>query len=319
MKANRKGAGQSHGDLKLLSPQTIFFILSLAILSTLIWLLSLISSIVSNIYSKRAGEPANEGDTSNELQDNTKPQQGIATIANAIDAHRRSPQSQERDRSKREYITIAVLGATALFAFLAAVAAIYSAWIFSGQLSEMHQASVDTADLVKTARETEERQLRAYVGFTGDVLLRCRSCDVHVYRPFTPSAKHIADNTISFNLRNGGQTPAYNTSFEASFYYAPYGQGIPSGFTYPIINGAYPLFSGSLSTENPIASIGPRDTMPSEIPIHPSAIPEIISARQHDISLFFYGNIRYTDVFKKTVSRRSVSSICLTIPKTSNW
>jgi hypothetical protein len=31
---------------------------------------------------------------------------------------------------------------------------------------------------VYTARDTEERQLRAYVGFTGDVLLRCRSCDV---------------------------------------------------------------------------------------------------------------------------------------------
>jgi hypothetical protein len=120
-----------------------------------------------------------------------------------------------------------------------------------------------------------------------------------IYRPYTPSTKHIADNTISFNLRNGGQTPAYNVSLEASFYYANYGKGIPSGFTYPIINGPEPLFGGSVSSENPIVSIGPSDTLPSEVPIHPTAIPEIIGARQHDVGVFFYGNIRYTDVFKK--------------------
>jgi cell division protein FtsB len=54
------------------------------------------------------------------------------------------------------------------------------------QLTEMHQASVDIAELVKSANDTEERQLRAYVGITGDITLHCFSCNIKTFYPFSP-------------------------------------------------------------------------------------------------------------------------------------
>jgi Na+-transporting methylmalonyl-CoA/oxaloacetate decarboxylase gamma subunit len=133
--------------------QTVFFILGLAALGILIWLLSLLSSNISHSDAKGTADPAEENDTADKLQYDTKRQQGVTAIANAIDAHRRGRQSQERDRSKREKITIAVLGATAIFALLAAIAAIASAWIFQGQLSEMHKS----AEVSRRALEGVER------------------------------------------------------------------------------------------------------------------------------------------------------------------
>lgn len=65
------------------------------------------------------------------------------SVSDAIHTYRRSRESDERERAKRERVTIVALVTTAAFAFLAAVAAIVSAVIFSGQLGEMHQASID--------------------------------------------------------------------------------------------------------------------------------------------------------------------------------
>ena len=86
-------------------------------------------------------EANNKGDATNDLGHKTESQQCISTIANAIDTYRHSRHSEESKRSKREKITIAVLSATAIFALLAAGAAVYSAWIFQGQLSEMRADS----------------------------------------------------------------------------------------------------------------------------------------------------------------------------------
>jgi hypothetical protein len=63
-------------------------------------------------------------------------------VADAIHSYRRRRETHERERAKRERVTIVVLVFTAVFAFLAAIAAGVSALIFSGQLGEMHQTSV---------------------------------------------------------------------------------------------------------------------------------------------------------------------------------
>jgi hypothetical protein len=142
----------------------IGFFLPLAGLALRIFLLSLLTqySIYGNI-GKQSGN-AEAQDPAADEQEGDINQIRRDPIADAIHAYRRSRRTDEGDRAQRERVTIVVLGVTAIFALLAAAAASYSAWIFLGQLGEMHQASIDTAALVRTASDTEHRQLRAYIG-----------------------------------------------------------------------------------------------------------------------------------------------------------
>src|SRR5207248_730226 len=96
------------------------------------------------------------------------------------------------------------------------------------QLSEMHRASLDTAQLVKTARETEELQLRAYVGVVGNVTLKCPLCDTaDIDRPIEIPREHLLDNIITFTIQNGGQTPAYDVVIEEGDWQVGFGQCLP--------------------------------------------------------------------------------------------
>lgn len=288
-----------------MSSYLLGFFLPLAGIATLIFLLSMLQYRINGNIAKNTSETDTQYSATDEQKDNINQARG-PPVADAIHAYRRYRQADEHARAKREQVTIVVLTWTAIFAFLAAVFAGVSALIFNGQLGEMHQASVDSNNLVITARETEERQLRAYVSITGDVLLQCISCKTDMFWPFTPSPKHIVDNAITFSIQNGGQTPAYNVSLETGFYYADYGQGLPAGFTYPITNGTQSLVGISPSMRSPTATIGPHDKMFSMVPIEPPVIPNVIRAQQHEITLFYYGIINYTDVFIK----RRVTPFC---------
>jgi hypothetical protein len=140
-----------------------------------------------------------------------------------------------------------VLGTTTIFALFAAAAAIYSAWIFSGQLSEIHQASVDTATLARAARdqaniarETEINGLRAYVN-TSQGNIVCAPCDVAT-NAIRSGSKKIDEidirpdisNVIFIAVRNFGQTPAYNVHarISISFEVLPPFQMLPDNFSY---------------------------------------------------------------------------------------
>ena len=197
-------------------------------------------------------------------------------------------------------VRVIALVTTAAFAFLAAVAAIVSAVIFSGQLGEMHQASIDTTELVDTARDTEERQLRAYLSITGYIELRCHSCNAGQFRPISPAPQYMMDNIITINIQNGGQTPAYNVYVEDSFYPATFEGSLPSGFAFPIIKPTEHMVSASRSSENGVGTINAHEITPNPGPIQQSILDYIIRAQHHNVTLFYYGNIRYTDIFHKT-------------------
>src|SRR5215831_14922613 len=116
------------------------FFLCLSLLAVLIWLLSLVSVVVSENNSK--GDPngsSKERNAAAEFPDASQDQHRATAIANAIHAYRRSRDAQEGLRTKREKVTIVALFAAAIFAFFAAIAAIASAVIFNGQLSAMHE------------------------------------------------------------------------------------------------------------------------------------------------------------------------------------
>jgi hypothetical protein len=182
----------------------IGFFLPLAGLAILIFLLSLLMqySIYGNI-SKQGGNAEVQDPAADEEEGNIN-QTRRDPIADAIHAYRRSRRTDEGERAQRERVTIVVLGVTAIFAFLAAAAAGYSAWIFLGQLGEMHQASIDTAALVRTASDTEHRQLRAYVGPVFDSFKLTTT-----YADCDPKDTTIAPHTIfCYQVKNYGLTPA---------------------------------------------------------------------------------------------------------------
>jgi hypothetical protein len=115
----------------------------------------------------------------------------------------------------------------------------------------------------------------------------------------TLGARWRGGNAISFNITNGGQTPAYGGYVEESYYQTPFEGKLPTVFTFPIINATEHFFGFSPSIENGIGILNPHDTTPSTGPIQQSIIQLIIKAKYHIITLFYYGNIRYTDVFQK--------------------
>jgi hypothetical protein len=209
------------------------FFIGIVVISVLIYLLSLLQYGIEGKLFQDAGNANKESHPSEEQERNIG-EANNGSIADAIHAYRRRRETDESDRAKRERVTIVALVATAVFAALAAGTACVSAIIFSGQLGEMHQASVDSGDLVKTARETEEKQLRAYLGIIGDIVLSCYSCNLDTSGPYSHAPQYIMDNTITFNIENGGQTPAYGIYIEDSFYTTEYEGKLPNNFTYPI-------------------------------------------------------------------------------------
>ena len=113
----------------------LIFFSSLAGLVFIIWLLSLISMAVGNSMAHDTAEAEEEGKTAAELKNGLQ-YRGFVAIGNAIDAYRKSRESQGRQQDKRENVTVILVGVTALFAVVAAVVAIVSAFIFQGQLKE---------------------------------------------------------------------------------------------------------------------------------------------------------------------------------------
>jgi hypothetical protein len=164
-------------------------------LVVLIFLLTLLLSAVS-YQPPESNRNTGESDTAQQQARDADYQQFAATIADAIHTYRRDRRADERYRAHRERATIVVLGVTSIFAFFAAGAAIYSAVIFGSQLGEMHRATVDSGELVSSARDTEEKQLRAYVSVR----------PVGTISNFAPNGKPTKVIIIS----NDGQTPAYN-------------------------------------------------------------------------------------------------------------
>jgi hypothetical protein len=165
---------------------TAVFFLCLAILAVLIWLLSLVSVVVSKDNSKDDPNGSSlERNDAAEFSDASQDQHRAVGIANAIHTYRRSRDAQEDLRAKREKATIVALSAAAIFAFFAAIAAIVSGVIFYGQLSAMHE------------------EQRAWVSIDAPPRLSA---------PLTYDAKNGAQFTLRLTFNNYGHTPAQNVS-----------------------------------------------------------------------------------------------------------
>jgi hypothetical protein len=209
-------------------------------------------------------------------------------IAAAIASYDENRDAHERQRSRQDTINIRVIAATGAFALIAALAAAVSSIISSGQL-EQSRRSADISE------QSAERQLRAYIGII-DVIIKCSLCDSFDAKglPAKIPISQRLENVVTMTIQNGGITPAYNVIGIDTWMPMPFSKDLPKGFDYSIKEERDPDIPPGAGMLNP------GEKGPSPGPLFVRDIPLIVRARKHEISLFYYGEIVYVDIFEKT-------------------
>jgi hypothetical protein len=136
---------------------------------------------------------------------------------------------------------------------------------------------IATRDLVSSSEETAERQLRAYLGVSGNVL-------------------GINQDSTRLILDNFGLTPATNVKVFSNWEFLPSGQELPSTFAFENRECA------DAKPHRPSISILlPRNPI-TTVRLHCIATDEpgnLQKAQRQELSAYYYGNITYQDIFKK--------------------
>jgi hypothetical protein len=134
-----------------------------------------------------------------------------------------------------------------------------------------------TRDLVKGADDTAQRQLRAYVAISNSVPL-----DMNPIR-------------VALTFDNFGQTPA--TDVKVFFYweFVPFGENLPSNFTFPEKPGCV----GAPGITPGIAAIFPRNPALIFRKHCPDELTRLQASERNEVHAFLYGHAEYLDIFKK--------------------
>jgi hypothetical protein len=152
--------------------------------------------------------------------------------------------------------------ATGLFAFIAAIGAIGAA-IFGGV-----QAWV--------TRDTEKRQLRAYIGINTSV------------------AMHVDNEKLTFAVDNFGQTPANRMRVFSNWEFLPVSKGLPPDFNFSdqgrcpdqnVMDSYSPIFPKTYITHQRLHCAGEFD--------------KLQRAQRKEFDAFLFGHIEYVDMFNK--------------------
>ena len=279
-------------DLRTSGSMTAFFFLCLGVLAALIWFLSLISSVIGE---HRPEDAANDSEECSPI-DESQRQRGIIAITDAIHAYRRSRHSDERRRAKGERTNIVVLGATAIFAFLAAIAAIASALIFDRQLTEMRKAGAD-------ARIFSQAQLRAYITVTG---LEIERGDPNRNIGGTLESKFWI---LRPEIENSGRTPTRNLRWIM-------GPSITS-VTIDEVPGVMSQVDNDQAARGgwTYGTIGPRSRMTLEYAANFTGVAEhvFLEIAHGPFRVLYTGVIRYNDIFPNSNSNGHITKFCYLI------
>lgn len=153
---------------------------------------------------------------------------------------------------------------TELFAFVAAIGGVLAA-IFSG-----YQGWV--------ARDSEKRQLRAYVSFS------------------TTNPLKMSGSELTVIIDNFGQTPAKNVHIWSSWQFVPFGDDLPADFQFLVKSpcGGTPPKQSMLP--GPV-TIYPKNPYPAFSFHCPFDLLDIQRAERNEANAFIYGFISYFDIF----------------------
>jgi hypothetical protein len=178
---------------------------------------------------------------------------------------------QGKEEESRERVKIRLELFTVYGVFLYAAIAAWQLWAY-------HSTSV--------------RQLRAYVNPV-TVVLQCPSCGLAKYKPPTIKPGLVVQDVVQTTFQNGGQTPAYNLTAHGNWQSINYGFSLPKDFPYPDYNT---FDKGNLVIFTARESLNPnKDTTL----VFPVVVQDILDARTHKRTLYFYGHADYQDIFHK--------------------
>ena len=167
-------------------------------------------------------------------------------------------------------------------------------WVAIWQWIELHSTDGTLRETLRAQIKSSQLQLRAYVGTEAKRFeLRCASCDATAPRAEKTANGFYKDDYIIITFRNSGQTPANNLSVTGSWKEMPFGKPLPLDFDYPntIDDGV-----------DCRGVVNPGDLMPAGQLLTPERIAMVKRARNHEATIYFYGEISYRDVFGKNRS-----------------
>jgi hypothetical protein len=242
------------------------FFLPIAGICLLIFLLNQLQYGVDRSVSESASDSEDEHYTADKDSKNVN-EFNHRLVADAIHAYRQNRKAQEAERAKREHINIKVLVFTAIFAFLAAGAAIYSGWVFSRQLDEM--------------TDSEIRELRAYV------FVQRMNFSSHL----NPIANYIWWSIVPI-WENSGST--FTKHLITNINWSFRDDDLPNDFGYPPNDLGY----------GTTALIGPRSSIRGAEVTFTGA--DLIPVQNGTKRLFIWGFAQYNDVFEKTAQRKTL-------------
>jgi hypothetical protein len=252
------------------------FFVPLGAIVVLIFLLNQLQYRTDLGISKEAGDIKNKQDTADENTDDIG-QLRHGLVADAIHAYRKHRESDEQVRAKRDQINVNISVFTAVFAFAAAGAAIYSAWIFSGQLKEMRVASVDVQ--------------RAFVAVTE---LAIKRGNPNRFMNGVPESRFWM---LTPQVENSGTTPTRNLRWI-----------VAPGFTFATEEDI-PKVAADVEAQTPDLNrawnygvLGPRAHMSLDYAGNASGLLDTAASglAVGIVKMLFQGVLRYNDIFADT-------------------
>lgn len=183
-------------------------------------------------------------------------------------------------------------------------AAFIAALIAIGVLITQCAYDIIAYNALTSSKETSHRQLRAYVGIAdgGDVV--------------KPDNQPVQ---IDLKIQNFGQTSASNVSIRATWYKLKMGAGgeileLPKDFTYPIQPTVEPTRTTNVLPDNGVIYLDPNQPMSYYKPVNDKDIDILNDRYNKEYLTFFYGEIRYTDIYNATHIRQFCTAIILDLP-----
>jgi hypothetical protein len=135
--------------------------------------------------------------------------------------------------------------------------------------------TVITAIILCVQRDSEIRQLRAYVGLDNSVPTR------------------LDPDRITTAMNNFGQTPANHTKFFSNWEFLPYGEGLPDKFGFP----EKPVCEENKGTLLSSAIVFPKDAVKAQRMHCAGEVDKLMQAERKGLNAFLYGHIEYLDIF----------------------
>jgi len=152
-------------------------------------------------------------------------------------------------------------------------------------LHQTDQTIAVSREQLQTSRDTEIRQLRAYLGYSAYSLhMRCDACTGNVVGGQPKLKIEAGRNVLEFDIKNFGVTPATRPSYCGTLAE----DSATTGDFDRFFGHCQPMYGGT---------IRPGEVKTYTIPLGPADVSVLNAARSGQLRLTFFARISYQDVF----------------------